>query len=508
MSGAAADTAWSGLVRAALLGTDRTEAVADTAMAGEPRLGALVAGLAGRAPEARLLNAAAALAQYRRVGELPGVATEAAPAPAVADPKRRCPAGAAAHLRLMLEGAHREALTEWLRRLVANGFVVAPEDLPRLLDAWRYQPVPRDLIVAAAGERGRWMASQNPSWRYAVSSPDDEDTWETGTTEARLALLHRLRARNPAAALERLRSTWATEPPTQRALFLAALEIGLSMEDEAFLEEALDDRRKEVRGIAASLLVRLPASRLVARMTERALPLVKIPRAGGGRVARLLGRTRIEVELPAACDAAMVRDGIEPKPPRGTGERAWWLGQLLAAVPPSVWSGGADLTPEQCIAAAGRTEWRELLLRAWSTAAARTKDAEWAEALLAVWAGGERAVEPGPLAAALPPERLEVVVTGLVDAADGDVSAAEPGLALAAEASHAWSAALTRTVMRRLAHLPATTDYAVRALLAHLALRMHPATAVDEAAALGQSARGAWVDLLHHRHAMLEALER
>src|SRR5688572_12779313 len=409
----------------------------------------------------------------------------------------------------MLAGVHREALAEWLERLVSRGYVVAREDLPALLDAWRVQALPRELIVAAAGERGRWLAALNPAWRYAVSSPDDDATWETGTTEARVALLRRLRATSPATALERLRSTWTTEAAQQRALFVQALTTGLSMADEPFLEEALDDRRKEVRAVAADLLARLPGSRLAARMLARVQPLVRIPPDGGGVMARMLGRTRVDVELPAACDAAMVRDGIEPKPPRGMGERAWWLAQLVAAVAPSVWSREARLEPEHIIAAAERTEWRELLIRAWATGAARTADADWAEALLDRWAAGESGLEPGPLAAALPRERLEAVIMRLVDAAEGEVSAAEPGLALAAEARQAWSPELTRHVLHRLVHLPATIDYALRALLSAIALRMHPATAVAEldVAGRGEHVRGAWVDLLLHRHTMLEALE-
>src|SRR5688572_27969437 len=123
----------------------------------------------------------------------------------------------------MLAGVHREALAEWLERLVSRGYVVAREDLPALLDAWRVQALPRDLIVAAAGELGRWLAALNPAWRYAVSLPDDDATWETGPTEARVALLRRLRATSPATALERLRSTWTTEAAQQRALFVQAL---------------------------------------------------------------------------------------------------------------------------------------------------------------------------------------------------------------------------------------------------------------------------------------------
>ena len=48
-------------------------------------------------------------------------------------------------------------------------------------------------------------------------------------------------------------------------------------------------------------------------------------------------RGRIDVDPPAACDRAMRRDGIAPRPPAGTGERAWWLEEILARTPLRVW---------------------------------------------------------------------------------------------------------------------------------------------------------------------------
>ena len=97
----------------------------------------------------------------------------------------------------------------------------------------------------------------------------------------------------------------------------------MSLDDETFLEAALDDRRKEVRGAAADLLARLPESALRRRALERALPLLKFK-------SNKLRRKTIEVTLPEACDKAMQRDGVEPKPGfRGVGEKAWWLQQML-----------------------------------------------------------------------------------------------------------------------------------------------------------------------------------
>ena len=41
-------------------------------------------------------------------------------------------------------------------------------------------------------------------------------------------------------------------------------------------------------------------------------------------------RRTVTVNPPSECDKRMRRDGIAMKPPAGTGERAWWLEEILA----------------------------------------------------------------------------------------------------------------------------------------------------------------------------------
>ena len=181
----------------------------------------------------------------------------------------------------------------------------------------------RPAVAAVAGPRGEWLAARRPDW--AFTAPDPDQTWASGGRAQRRALLAALRAEEPARARALLESTWAEESPDDRASFVAALVANLGPDDEPLLENALEDRRKPVRRAAAELLWALPESRLAARMAQRAAPLLKVT------------RRRLEVTLPEQCDADMERDGIERRPPRGTGERQFWLAQLLAAAPLSTW---------------------------------------------------------------------------------------------------------------------------------------------------------------------------
>ncbi|MGW4637567.1 DUF5691 domain-containing protein [Sphaerisporangium sp. NPDC004334] len=209
-----------------------------------------------------------------------------------------------------------------------------------------------------------------------AEGPDDVSVpthplWEFGTRGDRLSYLRSLRTADPVGARALLLRSWDEESPEDRAAFVHALAEGLSMADEPFLEAALDDRRREVRGQAADLLTRLPDSRLGRRMAERA-----------ARCLRLAG-DRLVAEPPASCDAAMERDGVRARAPGGTGPRSWWLQQIVAHTPLGFWTGHFGRTAKQ-IVALNNGDWSREVRLGWERAAVLQNDATWARALFAV----------------------------------------------------------------------------------------------------------------------------
>ena len=329
---------WDELASTALVGTDR-----------RPYHGDL------------LLDAAVQVAR-RRAGQWLREAGEQEPAPV--EDRPAVPRRAAERLVRILGGEFDRLLPEWLATAAATGRRVPPFVLPELLDRGRRDRSIRAHLGVLAGQRGRWLAGLNPAWAYLLEEPTGE-TWELGSSADRRAYLRHLRSTGPDEARELLESTWERETPDDRAEFVEVLADGLSMADEPFLENALDDRRREVRQQAANLLTRLPGSRLALRMAARARACVAV------------GAREITVEPPTACDKAMERDGVRAKPPRGIGERAWWLQQVVARAPLTLWGEPAGLLAMKI------PDWDSDIKAAWVRAAVLQRDPAWARAMFA-----------------------------------------------------------------------------------------------------------------------------
>ena len=221
-------------------------------------IGDLLSTLSDREPEAALLSAAAVLALHQRAGRVP--ATDLAPLPEPAPPETfpLCSPRANQRLAQLLDKGHRGLLQEWLKAVAAAGRRVSSEWLPRLLEAGEGNPTLAELIRPTLGQRSNWLADQNPAWQHVVLPVDDEATWRTGSRGSRFRVLQRLRQQDPSRARTLLAGTWDQEPPKRRAFFLGAFADGLSLDDEPFLEAALDDRDPDVRRNAALLLRALP----------------------------------------------------------------------------------------------------------------------------------------------------------------------------------------------------------------------------------------------------------
>ena len=377
---------WPALHKVALLGTARAgESLAAPQDAPQSVCAALASDREGA-----LLSLLAACSLARRAGAAPRGLEDAEVSASTCAQEERAIAPAAACSRLRgLSGSSGSGevplLREWLE-VARQKAVVAPHDaLPGLLRLGSRSKALRPLVLPILGERGRWLAAQNNDWAWArgealgeeASADQAERAFRDGEGTARTEAFALLRSLDADRGLQVLADAWSRESANRRAQWIEMLQPDLSSADEEFLEGALDDRSEAVRKMAAQVLVALPNSAFARRAVERVHKYLQTEKSDGA--------LHLEVSLPKAWDESWARDGIDEKGGRApagaaTGQRMWWLVQMVAATPPSHWEEAWNATPSEILEAVARDE--SALVEGLGLAAVRARDSRWLLALL------------------------------------------------------------------------------------------------------------------------------
>ena len=390
--------ALASLATTALLGTERRPPEWP-APAGP--LGELLAKLPRDQPEKTLLQTAGVLGTCHLASWMPPV-MEAAVPPVTDEGSLRHQHSAELQQTLssILADGPVRLQAEAFRRLASAGCGVPYRLLPKALDCGKRSTALRPSLLTVTGLRGTWLAAQNDAWSYAVGGGGEaigDDVWEHGSLDQRKLYLTSLRPRDPAKACELVAAALTTEGARERAALVECLTTGLSIEDQGLLDVALADKSKEVRQTAAQLLSSLPESGFMRRMTARLLPCITMEK-------KFLRGTAITLEAPPVYAPEWKSDLIEEAKPKGMamGERAWWLFQILRAVPLQWWEAHTSMKPAELITWAQKSDWKDALLQGWAAAQALQKRVPWAEAFLATEIPAGTALNPLDLLETLP----------------------------------------------------------------------------------------------------------
>lgn len=372
---------WTALQQSALVGAERlaVPAILTTPDVSTP-ISVQAVQIALQQPAAsvaaQVLRASAAAAVLERAGWVPGSQIQlTAPltAPAIPMPESRSAPDDA-----QLESLVEAIITEGPQDQLAPTFAVLDSAGLRLphgllvsaLNQGRQSTELREWLLPVLGERGRWLAAQNPQWAYAAGvqeTADPEQIWQEGSIAQRVCLLEAERETDPTKARARLEASLKELNAKERAPMVAALHAGLSMDDEPLLEKLLADRSKEVRENAAQLLTCLPASAHSQRITAWLHSMLSKDDKG-----------EWQIEPPTEGNKDWERDGIALQLPAYVkGERSWWLQQMVALAPIDFWLQALDKSPEQLWDWSRSSDWKSALRQGWLRALDTQHDLRW-----------------------------------------------------------------------------------------------------------------------------------
>ena len=377
--------------------------------------------------EESLLDQAALADVVSRAARTPSAAPASGlTSPAPADTEPQASGEAARLLELLLTQPpvglelRTQLVVDWLRFAGESRRRVPHRLLPALLNLAETKSAVFRCLEPAIGSRGRWLQDLK-------SPPSHEPAaeWSELGSAAAAAELDRLRGRDPAAAREQLRGYWTSLSARERAGNLALFAGNLNEDDEALLEQALDDKAKSVRDVALRLLDQLPGSARAARMAARLLPLL--------HVKGILNK-RLEIALPPDPDQEALRDGIPADPRRGEPDRLARLDVIIRGAPLEVWT---SVTGRNQAGTAALLQDEERTLEALIATTAVRDDAEWARGLLTVKTDKR-------LLGCLPPdERAQWLERHIRESGDEPLTLAS----LLQEVPQPWSAPLAKAVL-------------------------------------------------------------
>ncbi len=254
--------------------------------------------------------------------------------------------------------------------------------LPDILAFGAIQPSRREAVIAAIGNRGRWLASLNSDWNYAIQIPaSDEEIWQTGADFDRLAALKRIRQEGKTEAFDLVLKGFPQEPADFRTRIVEIISQTVRPEDETFLQTLLTDRSQEVRKTAVRALVKLDGP-FAKEVESQLLSLFKYTKS-------FLKKT-LEVEPPPINEAPKKdpKGALEtlafawPKPYHGVGWRESLLIRMIGLVRPSQLTRHLGISPEDLINIANKHLYGQAIFQGLSKAAILFEDSAWAEALI------------------------------------------------------------------------------------------------------------------------------
>lgn len=362
---------WNSLAQRMILGSDANAAPfqSDNAI-----LQPLFQALQARPAPQQLLHALAGLQWLRKLGSsFQHAALESDPAH---DSLPTCNAAVTSLLRTALQTKQLPLLLEIFQRMQQHNQVLPADLLVDGLTLAESHPLLQSTIAGTLGNRGHWLAQQNPAWQFAAQ-PD----WHQLQGEQLLTHLRILRDAAPDRFLQTVETLWPSLAAKDRQKLLTLFEPVPQSDAHAFLTRCRQDRSQAVRQLATRLLIRLQDASLLEQVSATVSAHVRLTSGG------LLRRSQLETNLPEAFDStwesAGIQENLEYIEPLGkVGRKSSWLHQWLALLPSQRLLTTLNTDAETYLKLAAKHDHATTLLSAWANAALLHDDAEALRTLL------------------------------------------------------------------------------------------------------------------------------
>ncbi|SEI98702.1 hypothetical protein SAMN05216327_105130 [Dyadobacter sp. SG02] len=286
-------------------------------------------------------------------------------------------------------------------RIVQRNEVVQPQLVPALLNKALERKNDKEQLLGICGMTGQWLCDLNPQWKVLRDGTrDEENVWETGSTESRKTFLTALRKTDPNAAIALLEGTLSQENANNRLAFLQLLNDGLSLSDEPFLQKLLTDKSQKVRETVVGMLRQIQGSAVNRSHFEWLLRMIGVQEE---RHLLVTKKKKLVISDAVMPDESIFKTGVERvSTEKGVQDHVFIAGQLLSAIDPAALSESMELTDQQSIGLFLEHPAAKALLPFLTSAAVQFRNKAWALALL--HRGDARDI--GLLNALTPVERL------------------------------------------------------------------------------------------------------
>jgi hypothetical protein len=330
--------------------------------------------------EDAFLRIAALAYQFRQSGALPIKANDATLKEAAPESRPYCSEKANAILKTLMEEELLALLGFCLGLCISKQQLAYPEVIPSLLNVAERRKEFRHVILDVVGERGKWLCSLNPDWRFSSLDTDVEKVWSDGSAEERRELLRHLRHVDPEQGRRLLESSWATEGANEKLSFLEILKTNISAADLPWLE-SLKEKSQKVNAAIVDVLKLIPSSDIVQEY-QRVLAACMSLKSGKALLG-MINKTETVINETFAFPDSIFKTGIEKlSSSKSISDAKHIIAQLMMAVPPSFLAEHVQRNPEEMIELFQKDKQTAFFLPAIALAAVRFKDKLWITKIL------------------------------------------------------------------------------------------------------------------------------